>query len=80
MKLYYLDNEDCCGIFSSVEKAKASYFNFINRCKWKHIKEKEYSDGTIDLTYIYTIKNSGVEVKFKGIASISPYELDEDNG
>ena len=76
MKFYYLDNEDCSGIFSSVEKAKESYFNFIKRCGWKHIKEKEYSDDTIDLTYVWE-RNSG---KAKGIVSIIPYELDEDNG
>ena len=76
MTVWYLDNEDCSGVFSSREKAIESFHNCAQRCGWVELEHQaEYWSDV----FKYAWRNSMGLWKTDTVV-IQEYTLDEDNG
>lgn len=77
MKVWYLDNEDCSGIFSSLEKAIKSFYTCAERCEWVVLQHD--SDQWGDIFY-FAWKHPETGCWKTDSVIILEYNLDEDNG
>ena len=79
MKVYILENEDCSGVFSTFEKALASFYTCATRCNFKDIYLS-------DIVFDDDLDICSAEVHFKqwdGVeraVAIYTETLDYDNG
>lgn len=74
MTVWYFDNEDCSGIFSSKEKALDSLHAGAERCEWQILEINDYEDY-VCIDYAYYIGGKGWQI---GHCDIVSYTLDED--
>lgn len=75
MKVWYFDNQDCSGVFSSKENALASFHAGAKRCGWKVVAIDD-NRTWVTITYAY----SPLDEEWKiGTADILMYVLDEDH-
>ena len=77
MTVWYLDNEDCSGVFSTREKAIESFENCAERCDWVVLEHQ--SEGWGDV-FIYAWRNFDGGTWSTDSVAIVSYVLDEDNG
>lgn len=77
MKVYYLDNMDCSGVFSTKEKAFESFMTCANRCDYTNIHKTE-DEGEVEISYRWY--HPTLDTWNSDTAYILEYELDEDNG
>lgn len=75
MEVWYLDNQDSSGVFSSKQKALDSFHAGAERCGWRII-DIEDDEGWTTITYAYL--TLGGEWKIDTV-DILMYNLDEDN-
>lgn len=75
MNIWYLDNQDCSGVFSSKENAMASLHAGAKRCGWRII-DIEDNEGWTTVTYAYQTLSDEWKIN---TVDILMYTLDEDN-
>lgn len=75
MKVWYFDNGDFSGVFSSKEKALDSLHTGAERYGWKNVAVTDYGDwAEIYFTY-YEFNGTA----YDNVCYIFSYNLDEDN-
>ena len=77
MTVWYLENQDCSGVFSTREKAAESFRNCAKRCGWRNVRVTD--DWGYDIIYAFEWKDLD-GVWHETTSFIQSYELDEDNG
>lgn len=53
MTVYYLMNEDCSGVFSTIEKAWESFLNCAERAGWTEYEVEEKADDFFSVMVHY---------------------------
>ena len=74
--VFYLNNDDCSGVFSTFEKAEQSLKNCATRCDWVLVSDQQLDDFTWGYRYVKYWKGSELKIE----ASIEAFIIDEDNG
>lgn len=75
MTVWYFDNEDCSGIFSSKEKALESFWAGAKRCGWRNVEIIDNGEW-VRIIYFWDDNNDAPHF---GECYISAYTLDEDH-
>ena len=78
MTVWYLDNEDCSGIFSTREKAIESLRNCAKRCGWVELSHRSYSWGD-EFHWAWCADDIYEDWQISS-TTILAFTLDEDNG
>lgn len=73
--VYYLNNQDCSGVFSTFEKAKSSLANCASRCSWVLVSEQQLDYTCWNWRFVKVLHGEEMEIE----ANIFSYNLDEDN-